>query len=437
MNSDLIIIGSGPGGYQAAAYAAKNGLKVTIIEERHAGGTCLNEGCIPTKTLCHEADVLETLRIAVPSATINYTHVTERLNEVITQLRTGVEQLMQMQGITMVQGHAEFKDCNRIAVNGEEYSAPKIIIATGSKPKMPPHCEIDMSVVSTSTEMLRIDHVPESIVIVGAGVIGMEFASIFNTFGSKVTVVEFLKECLPAVDSDIAKRLRKTLEKRGITFHMQSAVKRIAADGVTFERKGKEETINAETILVATGRMPNIEGLCLETAGVEHTPKGITTDDNMHTNVEGIYAIGDVNGRQMLAHAATMQGIKVVNEIIGKPSDIRLDIMPAAIFTRPEAACVGVSEDYCKENGIGYTCRKAFFRSNGKAVSMNETEGMLKLIADSNERIIGCHCFGPHSADIVQEISSLMCRDTTVSQLADIVHIHPTLGEIIHEAAMQ
>lgn len=437
MNFDLIIIGSGPGGYQAAAYAAKNGLKVVIIEERHAGGTCLNEGCIPTKTLCHEVDVLETLKTVMPSAKVNYGHVNQRLEEVIGQLRSGVEQLMAMPGITIVKGHAAFKDAHTVCVGNEEYSASKIIIATGSKPKMPPHADIDMNVVSTSTEMLQLNHVPESIAIVGAGVIGMEFASIFNSFGSKVTVIEFLKECLPAVDSDVAKRLRKQLEKRGISFSMQSAVKRISTEGVVFERKGKEDTVSAEIVLVATGRMPNTEGLNLEAAGVEYSPKGITTDDRMHTNVEGIYAIGDVNGRQMLAHAATMQGYMVVNEILGKQSGICLDIMPAAIFTRPEAACVGVSEDFCKEKGMEYTCRKAFFRSNGKALSMNETEGMLKIIADNNGKIIGCHCFGPHSADIVQEISVLMCRETTISQLADMVHIHPTLGEIIHDAAME
>lgn len=437
MNFDLIIIGSGPGGYQAAAYAAKNGLKVVIIEERHAGGTCLNEGCIPTKTLCHEVDVLETLKTVMPSAKVDYGHVNQRLEEVIGQLRSGVEQLMTMPGITMVKGHAAFKDAHTVCVGNEEYSASKIIIATGSKPKMPPHADIDMNVVSTSTEMLQLNHVPESIAIVGAGVIGMEFASIFNSFGSKVTVIEFLKECLPAVDSDVAKRLRKQLEKRGISFSMQSAVKRISSEGVVFERKGKEDTVSAEIVLVATGRMPNTEGLNLEAAGVEYSPKGITTDDRMHTNVEGIYAIGDVNGRQMLAHAATMQGYMVVNEILGKQSGICLDIMPAAIFTRPEAACVGVSEDFCKEKGMEYTCRKAFFRSNGKALSMNETEGMLKIIADNNGKIIGCHCFGPHSADIVQEISVLMCRETAISQLADMVHIHPTLGEIIHDAAME
>ncbi|WP_315548672.1 dihydrolipoyl dehydrogenase, partial [Prevotella koreensis] len=428
MNFDLIIIGSGPGGYQAAAYAAKNGLNVVIIEERHAGGTCLNEGCIPTKTLCHEVDVLETLKTVMPSAKVDYGHVNQRLEEVIGQLRSGVEQLMTMPGITMVKGHAAFKDAHTVCVGDEEYSASKIIIATGSKPKMPPHADIDMNVVSTSTEMLQLNHVPESIAIVGAGVIGMEFASIFNSFGSKVTVIEFLKECLPAVDSDVAKRLRKQLEKRGISFSMQSAVKRISTEGVVFERKGKEDTVSAEIVLVATGRMPNTEGLNLEAAGVEYSPKGITTDDRMHTNVEGIYAIGDVNGRQMLAHAATMQGYMVVNEILGKQSGICLDIMPAAIFTRSEAACVGVSEDFCKEKGMEYTCRKAFFRSNGKALSMNETEGMLKIIADNNGKIIGCHCFGPHSADIVQEISVLMCRETTISQLADMVHIHPTLG---------
>ena len=435
MKSDIIIIGSGPGGYQAAAYAAKNGLQVTIIEERHAGGTCLNEGCIPTKTLCHEVDVLETLRTAVPSAKIDYAHVAQRLEEVVTQLRTGVEQLMKMPGITMVNGHATFKDAHTVVVNGEEHTAPKIIIATGSKPKMPPHCDIDMSVVSTSTEMLRLDHVPESIVIVGAGVIGMEFASIFNSFGSKVTIVEFLKECLPTIDSDIAKRLRKTMEKQGITFHMQSAVKRIASDGVTFERKGKEETINAETILVATGRMPNLEGLCHEAAGVEHSPKGISTDDHMRTNVEGIYAIGDVNGRQMLAHAAEMQAVRAVNHILGRTDGIRFDIMPAAIFTEPEAACVGPSEDQLKGQGIACQCGKAFHRANGKALAMGETDGYVKLLSGADGKLIGCHAFGAHSADLVQEVAALMCRDTTVAQLRDMIHIHPTLGELLLAAA--
>ena len=224
----------------------------------------------------------------MPSSKVDYGHVNQRLEEVIGQLRSGVEQLMAMPGITMVKGHATFKDAHTVCVGNEEYSASKIIIATGSKPKMPPHADIDMNVVSTSTEMLQLNHVPESIAIVGAGVIGMEFASIFNSFGSKVTVIEFLKECLPAVDSDVAKRLRKQLEKRGISFSMQSAVKRISTEGVVFERKGKEDTVSAEIVLVATGRMPNTEGLNLEAAGVEYSPKGITTDDRMHTNVEGI-----------------------------------------------------------------------------------------------------------------------------------------------------
>ena len=440
--ADIIIIGSGPGGYKAAEYAAKNGKTVIIFEREHAGGTCLNCGCIPTKTLCKNAEVIDTLHEAEVygvnncSFDFDFTRAVERKQQVVEALRSGVETLMSAPGITLVKAEASFKDAHTVVAGGEEYTADNIIIATGSRAKMLPIPGIDMPHGVTSTEMLNLQAVPKKLVIVGAGVIGMEFASIFNSFGSEVTVVEFLKECLPALDSDIAKRLRQTISKRGVNFSMQSGVKAITADGVVFERKGKEETINAETILVATGRMPNLEGLSLEAAGVEHSPKGITTDDNMRTNVEGIYAIGDVNGRQMLAHAATMQGIKVVNEILGKPCDIRLDIMPAAIFTRPEAASVGVSEDMCKESGAEYICRKAFFRANGKAVAMNETEGMLKLLADPSGRIVGCHVFGPHAADIVQEISALMCRDTTLSQLADIVHIHPTLGEIVHEAAM-
>lgn len=434
--TDLIIIGGGPGGYEAAGYAAKHGLNVVIIERGNVGGTCLNVGCIPTKTWCHEADVLRARLSADPQATIDFQHVRQRQTEVVTQLRGGIETLLSAPNIRLVKGEAQFVDGHTVTTGDETFTAPNIIIATGSEAKMPPIGQLDKDRIMTSSELLAIDHVPESLVIIGAGVIGMEFASIFQTFGSEVTVIEYLKECLPMLDSDIAKRLRKSMEKRGITFHMQAGVTAITAEGVTFDRKGKAQTINAEAILVATGRKPCLEQLCLEAAGVDFTPKGITVDAQFRTSATGIYAIGDVNGQMMLAHAASMQGIRAVNQILGLTDHIRFDIMPSAIFTYPEAASVGASEDHCKEQVQGYNCLKGYYRANGKAVSMDETEGMVKLLTNAEGQLIGCHAYGAHSADMIQELSSLMCMGVTVSQLRDMIHIHPTLGEILHAASM-
>jgi dihydrolipoamide dehydrogenase len=235
-------------------------------------------------------------------------------------------------------------------------------------------------------------------------------------------VIEYLKECLPALDSDIAKRLRKYLERQGITFKMKTAVENIA-------------DIDADVVLMATGRKPRVQ-TDFANAGIDFDErKGVTVDENFKTTVDGIYAIGDVNGKQMLAHAAEMQAIHVVNQIIGKPDHIRFDIMPAAIFTEPEAACVGPTEDQLKADGIAYECKKSFWRANGKAMAMGETEGMLKLFVSTEDgTILGCHAYGAHSADIVQEVSVLMCKHTTISELADMVHIHPTLSEILKSA---
>ena len=236
-------------------------------------------------------------------------------------------------------------------------------------------------------------------------------------------MIEFLKECLPALDSDIAKRLRKTLEKQGVSFKMKTAVENIA-------------DIDADVILMATGRKPRVQA-DFANVGVEFDERaGVKVDDDFQTSVKGIYAIGDVNGRQMLAHAAEMQAVHAVNHILDKKDAIRFDIMPAAIFTTPEAACVGPTEEQLKERGVAYECRKAFLRANGKALTMNETEGMLKLFSEPEAgRILGCHAYGAHSADMVQEVSVLMCRDTTITQLRDMVHIHPTLNELLLTAA--
>ena len=421
--TDLIIIGAGPGGYRAAEYAAKQGLKVTVFEGDNVGGTCLNVGCIPTKTYVHSATFAE---------------ARERMSSVVPQLRGGVEGILSHPNITLVRERGVFSDAHTVG----DYTAPHIIIATGSETKWLPIEGKDDPKVVDSTGLLNLDTLPKRLCIIGAGVIGMEFASVFNRFGSEVTVIEFLKECLPALDSDIAKRLRKQMEKEGITFNMQCAVKQIADGEVFFDtKKGQTESIEADVILMATGRRPRTEGLNLEAAGITLAPNGAITVDENFQIVNGklsdgkCYAIGDVNGRQMLAHAAEMQAIHAVNHILGKQDGICFDIMPAAIFTSPEAACVGPTEDQLKEQGIPYECKKSFWRANGKALAMGETEGMLKLFASPDGLILGCHAYGAHSADIVQEVSVLMCKRTTLSELADMVHIHPTLSEILKSAA--
>lgn len=430
--TDLIIIGSGPGGYRAADYAAKNGLQVLVFEEQEVGGTCLNSGCIPTKCLAHDAS---------KETTPAFELVMERKQQTIQQLREGVQTLLSQPNITLVRGKAVFKDSHTVVANGEEYQAKHIIIATGSHAKMPPieglvYQQGGESNVVTSTELLNIDHVPEKLCIVGAGVIGMEFASAFASFGSKVTVVEFMKECLPTLDSDIAKRLRKCMEKKGIEFYLQAGVKSIHEGKVTFERKGKELTVEADTILIATGRAANMDSLNLDAMGIAYDKKGILVDDNMETSINGIYAIGDTNARQMLAHAATFQGFRAVNHILGKSDNIRFDIMPAAVFTHPEAASVGKTEDACKAEELNYTVRKGYYRANGRALSMEEPEGMAKLIVDEQNKIIGCHIYGAHAAELVQEISALMNMDITIDRLKDIIHTHPTLGEILQDMAI-
>ena len=425
MQTDLLIIGAGPGGYRAAEYAAKQGLKVVIAEEGEVGGTCLNVGCIPTKTYVHAATFAE---------------ARERMATVIPQLRSGVEGILSHPNITLLRGRASFVSPSECSICGDVVAAKNIIIATGSETKWLPIKGVDDPRVVDSTGLLQLETLPKKLCIIGAGVIGMEFASVFNRFGSEVTVIEYLKECLPALDSDIAKRLRKTLEKHGVTFKMKTAVENVA-------------DLDADVILMATGRKPRTAGFGLETLGVTLEKNGaIPVDDHFQLPLlleraggeAGLYAIGDANGRQMLAHAAEMQAVHAVNHILGKTDAIRFDIMPAAIFTEPEAACVGPTEDQLKEQGIPYECHKAFWRANGKALAMGETEGMLKLFitppsqgGDGGEsRILGCHAFGAHAADIVQEVSVLMCRDTTVAQLRDMVHIHPTLGEILVSAVL-
>ena len=459
----IIIIGAGPGGYETALLAAKRGVEVVLIESGHVGGTCLNEGCIPTKTFCKNAEVLDGLREAEAFGVMNLAYdfdfnaVGQRKNAVVEQLRGGVESLLGHKLITLARGKASFKDAHTVTVipnavgeAPQEYTADHIIIATGSVSASLPIPGADLPGVMTSKEILELQEVPKRLCVIGGGVIGLEFASIFRSFGSEVTVLEYFKEILPRFDSDLSKRLKQSLGKRGIEICTQAQVTAIEEDGseykVSFIRKGKEEEVIADKVLMAVGRKANINSLNLSDIGLEFTPRGITVDERtMQTNIPHIYAVGDINGKMMLAHAATFQGIVALDHIMGIPDEIDLDVMPAAVFTAPEAAGVGMTEEDCKAAEVPVKCLKSFFRANGKAVTMGETDGFCKLIIaaepkDGNEspyeagRILGCHLYGPHASDIVQEACALISRKATVKDFESIIHTHPTLTEVLQSA---
>jgi dihydrolipoamide dehydrogenase len=301
----------------------------------------------------------------------------------------------------------------------------------------------------TSKEILDIQEVPKSLCVIGGGVIGLEFASIFNSFGSEVTVLEYCKDILPRFDTDLAKRLKQSLGKRGINIETQAQVTGIEVlqaesteigsgekYAVSYTRKGKEENVVADKVLMAVGRKANLKSLNLDDIGLEYTPRGIVVDDKtMQTNIPHIYAVGDINGKMMLAHAATFQGIVALDHIMGVANEIDLSVMPAAVFTSPEAASVGLTEDECKDKGIPVKCLKSFFRANGKAVTMGETDGFCKVVVAAEPgRILGCHLYGPHASDIIQEACALISRKATLEQCQSIIHTHPTLTEVLQSA---
>ena len=481
----LIIIGAGPGGYETALLAANRGVEVTLIESGPVGGTCLNEGCIPTKAFCKNAEVLDGLREAEAygvtglSYGFDFSAVTARKNAVVEQLRGGVEGLLGHKNITLVRGKASFKDPHTVSVEAPdssrhceersdvaiftEYTADYIIIATGSVSASLPIPGADLPGILTSKEILYLQEVPQRLCVIGGGVIGLEFASVFKSFGSEVTVLEYFKEILPRFDSDLSKRLKQSLGKRGIEICTQAQVTgiqilRSAQDDscgaqddkevyqVTYTRKGKEEVVEADKVLMAVGRKANVASLNLSDIGIEFTPKGIVVDDKtMQTNIPHIYAVGDINGKMMLAHAATFQGIVALDHIMGIENEIDLSVMPAAVFTSPEAASVGKTEDECKDAGIPVKCFKSFFRANGKAVTMGETDGFCKVVVaaepkDGSQppvepgRILGCHLYGPHASDIVQEACALITRKATLKEFESVIHTHPTLTEVLQSA---
>ena len=444
-STDLIIIGGGPGGYETALLAAQRGLAVTLIERGNLGGTCLNEGCIPTKTLCRSAALAcdmkkaAELGVAVGDWSVDFPTIMARKNAVVEQLRTGVEALMRHPKISLVTGDARFVDALTVEVAGERYAARDVSIATGSTAATLPIEGADLPGVVTSKELLDLHELPQRLTVIGAGVIGLEFASIFHALGSNVTVLEYAREVLPHFDTDMAKRLRQSLGKRGIVIETQAAVKSVAkinsSLAVNYEKKGKTLAVEADVVLMAVGRKANVSSLNLDDVGIDYTQRGITVDDNMLTNVPHVYAIGDINGKMMLAHAATFQGVCALNHIMGESCRVRLDVMPAAVFTMPEAATVGLTEDDCKERGIEYVAKKSFFRANGKALSIGEPEGYCKLLVAADHRLLGCHILGAHASDVVQEVCALITRGASCDDLALTIHAHPTLSEVVLSAA--
>lgn len=437
-NFDLIVIGAGPGGYEAAAEAAALGRRVAVIERDELGGTCLNRGCIPTKALCRSAEVAMTVGnssefgISAGELVIDLPRIMARKDEILAGLRESVG--MVLKDVTVIRGEAKFISASTVEVNGESYTAHEIIVATGSRPAVLdiPGKELALS----SDEILSIQTLPSSLIIIGGGVIGMELASIFSAFGVKVTVLEYCKEILPPFDAEIAKRLRTSLKRRGIEIVTSAQVTAIKP-GVTveYETKGKSKAVEAEQVLMAVGRRPVIpEGL--EETGVKFERGAIAVDDNMKVTFDGtapenvtLYAIGDVNGRCMLAHAAYMHGLVA----LGKAK--LTDVIPAAVFTQPECAMVGLTEEQCVAAGRQIKIGKAMFRSNGKALAMGEPDGLVKIIADSEtDELLGCHICGAHAADLVQEVATAMTAGLKASAISTAVHAHPTLTEVVKAA---
>lgn len=465
LGKSIIIVGGGPGGYETALEAAARGFDVTLVTDGELGGTCLNEGCIPTKTLCRSAEFMLSLRegskfgVDVPALPVDWQKVYARKDEVVGKLRSGVEFLLGGAKVSVVRARAVLCSGRSVtlsspdpALDGKELGADYVILATGSHSASLPIPGADLPGVVTSRELLSLGgEPPRRLCIIGGGVIGLEFASVFEGFGSEVTVLEYCKEILPRFDTDLAKRLRLALGKgRGIRIETAAQVTAITGDGeggplaVSFLRKGKEESVECDTVLMAVGRVPNVEGIGLEDVGVQYTRRGVAVDQDMRTNIGTVYAIGDVTGGIMLAHAATFQGLKALEDICSREKEgyssrageVDLTVIPAAVFTIPEAATVGLTEDECKEKGIAVSTRKAFFRANGKALSMGEEEGYCKIVADkSTGRILGCHLFGPHSSDLVHEVSLLMKKGGTLDDIRFAVHAHPSLSEVILSAA--
>ncbi len=448
MQKNIIIIGGGTAGYVGAIRGAQLGANVTLIEKRDIGGTCLNRGCIPTKALIKHAEILNTLKriddfgINIDHYSIDFKRIMQRKDEVVDQLVKGVEKLLKDYNIKVINGEASFINSNTLSVKTEDeiltLESENIIIATGSVPSMPKVPGYDLPNVITSDELLEIDVLPKSLAIAGSGVIGIEFASIFNSMGTDVTVIS--STLLKRVDGEIQKRLPSILKRQGLNLLKDARLQTIEEhEGILLitatDKKKKEIKIEAEYLLMATGRRPYFDTLNLESTGVEFTPKGIVVDQFFETNIKGIYAVGDVIGGMMLAHVASHEAIDAVESIMGKTPHTNYDVVPDCVFIQPEISYVGLTEEKAIEKGIEYTTSKFLFVANGKSLAMGNKDGFIKVIAEKETQIIlGVHIMGPHSSDLIHEAALAINHNMNVEAITHTIHAHPTLAEAFSEA---
>ncbi|MCC8025005.1 MAG: dihydrolipoyl dehydrogenase [Clostridium sp.] len=446
---EVTVIGAGPGGYETAIKAAQMGKKTCIIESTYFGGTCLNVGCIPTKTMIKSAQVLSGIREAgafaiagvdASGATVDMKKLQSRKTSVIKTLVNGVKGLLKGNKVTIVEGKASFVDPHTVAAGDRRITSETFIIATGSSVFMPPFIKQEgTNNICTSTEALDLDYVPGSVAVIGGGVIGIEFAFLLNKLGSKVTVLELMDHILPMVDPEVGKMAQKRLAKSGVDFCLGCKVEKVKDNTVCYELNGKEQSVKADMILMAVGRTPNTEGLNAEGIGLEMDRKAIKTDGRMHTNIPNIYAIGDVNGKVMLAHTASHEGMIAVADLCGEyMEEMNYDRIPSCIYLDPEIACIGLTEPQARERyhdkiKIG----RFHMAANGKSLVEGDTDGLFKVIVDSEfGEILGVHLYGKHVTDMIGEVSVAMAAEATAEEIIHAIHPHPTVNEALGEAFM-
>ncbi len=451
---DVVIVGGGPGGYVAAIRASQLGLKTAVVEKNKLGGTCLHAGCIPSKALLRSAEIYvntknaEEFGVIAPEVSLNFLKVQQRKEETQDRLLKGIEHLMKQGKIDVYDGLGSLLNANAVSVklsSGEEtlLNTKNVIIATGSRPRSLPGLDIDGQFVMTSDEALQMEELPESIIIVGGGVIGMEWASLLHDFGTKVTVIEFADRILPTEDKEVSKEIQRLMKKKGIKIVTKAKVLPDTlekGDGVSIkaEQKGKEVAYSADKVLVSVGRQPLSDGIGLENTAVELDRGFIKTDEYYLTNEPNVYAIGDVIGGLQLAHVASHEGIIAVEKIAGQtPKTLDPNLVSKCVYSSPEVASVGLTEDQAKEQGYEVKIGKFPFRAIGKALVLGEQDGFVKFVADAKtNKLLGAHMVGPHVTDMITEAALAQVLDATSMDIAHMIHPHPALNEVIGEAAL-
>ncbi|AUQ56744.1 dihydrolipoyl dehydrogenase [Phaeobacter inhibens] len=447
---DLIVIGGGPGGYVAAIRAAQLGLKVACVEGRGTlGGTCLNVGCIPSKAMLSSSGKYESLPhlaghgIAIEGARLDLDAMMARKDKIVGDLTKGIAFLFQKNGVDLIEGWASIPAVGKVKVGDEIHETKNILIATGSEPTPLPGVEIDEGDVVSSTGALTLPEVPKHLVVVGAGVIGLELGQVWSRLGAKVTVVEYLDRILPGIDGEIAKLAQRALSKRGLKFQLGRALKFIdrSDEGLTLTLdrvgKDKEEQLVADKVLIAIGRRPVIRGLGLEALGVSVNARGfVEVDERFSTSVEGIYAIGDCVPGPMLAHKAEEDGVACVEMLAGQAGHVDYNTVPGIVYTDPEVASVGKTEEALKDAGTDYIVGKFIFMANSRARAQGETDGAVKVLATPEGKILGAHICGAHGGDLIAELVLAMTKGATVAEVAATCHAHPAMAEAVKEACL-